>query len=295
MPDTPPGGDDQQAAVGRKVRKKGCSQQKYEAQSGVLDARLDGKGAPVGFRNLEGCADAVSDHQGHEIVDEDHEEDVPDAFEEGVHVAREGQDDHRDEKEDGNPLERLLEPGRYLGKEACRQDAGDKRYAQQDENRLEHVPERDGQGGNVGMDGREMQVGIAPEPEIERSHHHGKGGCDGCETHGQFDIGLCQGRHEIGDVPAGAGGDEDHAEAHHRGNPPAHEDSQQTGESRQQKQLADEPEDDRFGLFENFYKDSRFDAQRHAVHDEREHDVDGVHAAGIQGNLDLVDGMGGFR
>ena len=37
------------------------------------------------------------------------------------------------------------------------------------------------------------------------------------------------------------------------------------------------------------------DAQRNTEHDESKHDVDGVHASGIQGYLDLVDGGSGFR
>lgn len=132
MPDAPPGRDYEQAAVGREVCEEGCSQQQDKAQSGVLDAGLDRKGAAVLLGDPEGGADTVPDHEGHEIMDEDHQEDVFDTLEESIHIACEGQDDHGNEKEDGNPLERLLEESGHLGQEPGGQDAGDQRNAQQE-------------------------------------------------------------------------------------------------------------------------------------------------------------------
>ena len=281
--------------MGREVREEGRAQQEHEAQSGILDAGFDGQGALVRLRKPEDGGDVVADGQGQEVVDQHDQEDVFDALQEGVHVAGEGQDDHRDEEGDGDVLEGLLEEIRHLREIPGGQDARRERNAQQDEDGPEHVHQRDGKGRDVGMDRGEMQVGVAPEPEIERGHHDGEGRGDGGEAHGKLDIGLGQGRHEIGDVPAGAGCHQDHAQAHHRGDPPADEDGEQAGEGRQQDELARGAQDDGFGLLEHVHERARLDAQRDAVHDEGKYDIDGVHPTGVQGYLDLVDGGCGFR
>ena len=295
VPDAPPGGDDEHAAVGREVREQGRAQQEHEAQSGVLDARFDGEGLPVLLRDLEGRPHTVTDAERQEVMDQDHHEDILDALEEGVHVAGEGEDDHRDEEDEGNPLQGLLEGVRDLGQEPGGEDAQGERNAQQDEDGLEHVPQRDDQGGNLVRDRGEMQVGVAPEPEIERGHQDGEGRGDGGQAHGKLDIAPRKGGHEIGDIAARAGGHEDHAEAHHGRDPPAQEDGQQAGEGRQQDQLAQRAQDDGFRFAEHIDEGAGLDAQGDSEHDEREDDVDCVHSTGIQGYLDLVDSRSGFR
>ena len=65
--------------------------------------------------------------------------------------------------------------------------------------------------------------------------------------------------------------------------------------SRQQDQLAQHAQQDGFRFAEHLDEGPGLDAQRDAEHDEREDDVDRVHASGIQGYLDLVDGGSGFR
>ena len=295
MPDAPPGGDDEHAAVGREVREQGRAQQEHEAQSGVLDARFDGQGLAVLLGNLEEGAHAEADAQGEEVVDHDHQEDIFDALHEGVHVAGEGEDDHREEEQDGDPLQGLLQGSCDLGQEPGGQDAGHERNAQEDEDGLEHVPERDGQGRDLMRDGGEMQVCVAPEPEVERGHQDGEGRGDGGQAHGELDVGLREGRHEVGDIAARAGSHEDHAEAHHGRDPPAQADGEEAGESGQQDQLAQRAQQDGFRFAEHLDEGPGLDAQRDAEHDEREDDVDGVHASGVQGYLDLVDGGSGFR
>ena len=295
VPDAPPRGDDEHAAVGREVCEQGRAQQEHEAQPGVLDTRFDGQGPAVLPGNLEEGTDAETDAEGEEVVDQDHQEDIFDALQEGVQVAGEGEDDHRNEEEDGDPLQGFLEGFRDLGQEAGGEDARHERNAQENEDRLEHVPERDGQGGDLMRDGGEMQVRIAPEPEVERGHQDGEGRGDGGQAHGKLDVGSREGGHEVGDIAARTGCHENHAEAHHRGDPPAQGDGQQAGEGRQEDELAQRAQDDGFRFAEHIDESSGPDAQGDSEHDERKDDVDGVHATGIQGYLDLVDGSSGFR
>ena len=94
VPDAPPGRNYQHAAMGREAVEQGCSQHEGQAQTGVLDARLDGEGAAVAERYLADGAHREADGKRQEVMDEHHNEDVLHAHEEGVNVAAEGQNDH---------------------------------------------------------------------------------------------------------------------------------------------------------------------------------------------------------
>ena len=198
-------------------------------------------------------------------------------------------------KDDGNPLEGFLEDGGHLRKIAGGQDAEGQRDAQQDENGLEHIPERNDQGGNLMGDGRHLQVQAAPQPEIERRHDDGESGGNGRQADGQFYVRLAERGHEIGDVSSRTGCDQDHSQAHHGGNPPSEEYGQQEGHGRQEDQLAEHAEKDGFRFLEDVDEDAGTDAQGYAEHDESKDDIDGIHPTGIQVDLDFVDGRCGFR
>ena len=245
--------------------------------------------------DLEEGTDAEADAQGQQVVDEHHQEDILDALQEGFDVAHEGQDDHRDEEDDAEPLERFLQLLGHLGQELGGQHAEGEGTAQQDEDGLEDVPEGDDQLRDIARDIREMEVEAAVEPEVERGRQDGEGRADGRQADGKLHVGLGQRAHEVGDVAAGAGGHQDHAQGHRPADPAAEKQGQQEGEQRQQDQLADHSEDQGFGLAEDVSEQARADAQGDAVHHESQDDVDGIHAARVERDVYAVYNRGDFR
>ena len=228
-------------------------------------------------------------------MDEHHDEDVFDTLQEGVDISGEREDHHDEEKEDGNPLERLFQRLGDFGQELRAEDAEGERDAQQDEDGLEDIPQGDDQRRDLARDFRSMEIKVAPDIKVGRGHQDGERRADRGQGNGQLDIGLGQGGHEVGDVASRAGGHQDHAETHHRRDPGTHQPGQAESEGRQQDQLAEHAEQDGLGFLENFDEDAGLDAQGNAEHDESKHDVDRVHAAGVEGHIDLVDMGGDFR
>ena len=109
MPDSPPCRDDQHASVRREIGEKGSAKHQRQAESRILDASLDGQGAAVLIGQTCCRSYSETDAKRQQIMDQDHDEDVLDALQEGGHVAAEGEHDHRHEENDGGPLQRLFQ------------------------------------------------------------------------------------------------------------------------------------------------------------------------------------------
>ena len=146
VPDAPPGRDHQDAAVGREAGEKGGAQEKHQPEARVLYAGFDRQRPAVAERDLEDRSHGEADTQCKQVVDKYDDEDVLDAFQECVDVSREGQDHHRNEEEDRDPLEGLPQAFRNGGQETGAEDAQGKRDTEQDEDGLEDVPQGDDEG-----------------------------------------------------------------------------------------------------------------------------------------------------
>ena len=221
-------------------------------------------------------------------MDENHDEYILYALQEGVDVAPECEYNHRDEEKYRKPLERFLQ-----GRCNFRKEAGGK-YAQHEWNSeeyeygLEDVPERDAESRDFACDLCVTQVQVSPDEEIGRGHHDCKCGADCGQGHRELDVCLGKRGHEVGDVPAGARGHEYHSECHHRRYRFAEAKREKEGECRKQYELADHSEDYGFRLSEYVCEYLRLDPERDAVHHEGEYDVYRVHSACVQAYLDAV-------
>ena len=142
------------------------------------------------------------------------QEDVFDALQERVDVAHERQDYHRDEEEYAEYLHGLLELFGDFRQIVGRQDAEGERNAQQDEDGLEHVPERDCELRDLSGDVRQVHVEVAVEPEVEGGREYREGGADGGKAHRQLDVRLRERADEVRDVAAGTGGHQYHSHGH---------------------------------------------------------------------------------
>ena len=89
--------------------------------------------------------------------------------------------------------------------------------------------------------------------------------------------------------------DQDHAEGHRPGDGTAEDEREQEGECRQQDELAGHAEEQGPGFGEDLDEGPGLDAEGDAVHHEREHDVDGVHPAGVQRHFNSVNELDCFR
>ena len=216
------------------------------------------------------------------------QEDILHALQEGFAVAPERQDHHGDEENDAEPLEGLLQLLRDLGKILRSKDTQCEGNAQEYEYGLENVPQRYDQLRHVCAYACVIEIKVAVQPEIERRHKDAQGCAYGRQADGQFHVRLAERGHEIRDVSAGTGRHQYHTESHGPADAVAQQQGQEESEQRQQDKLAAHSQDYGFGFAKHFHEHARLDAERDAEHDEGEHYVDGVHASGIEGDVQAV-------
>src|SRR5690606_35193660 len=232
MPYAPEGGDQQHAAgIGEEGEKND------QAQSGILDADLQGHRAAVALSQAAQTGHAVAQQQCQQVVADHQPEETVEPREEEIDVAAEGNRHEAEKDQQGYHPQGFLAALDQTGKAATCDHAHRHGQRQHQQHQPEHAA-------RLQADPGEIVTGKVGEPAVQGKIEPSQdgGGPTGYRGHAHRHRQVAPGQpgHDVGKAAAGAGRDQDHAQRQFRIN--AQPPGDQAGGGGQQQELGNQPD-----------------------------------------------------